>query len=67
MKIDKERKNRILFYIEDMKSNLDTQKKIYKIQKEKKAVYQMSRTKIMIVKAKLDYENAKKLLRSLTK
>ena len=60
----KERLNKILFYIEDMKSNLDTQKKIYKIQKEKKASYQMSRTKLMIVKAKIDYENAKKLLRS---
>jgi len=31
MKLIKERHNQILFYIEDMKSNLDTQKKIYKI------------------------------------
>jgi len=61
----KERLNKILFYIEDMKNDLDTQKKIYKIQKDKKcSQYQLAKTKIMLVKAKLDYENAKKLLRS---
>jgi len=57
----KERLNKILFYIEDMKNDLDTQKKIYKIQKDKKCTSQMIKTKIMINKAKMNYKEAKEL------
>ena len=58
----KERLNKILFYIEDMKNDLDTQKKIYKIQKEKNCNSEcLRKSKIMIDRAKADYKEAKEL------